>query len=157
MTSRSIWSVLLLGLVMGLSACSPADPVDDRPGQPVAQRKKLFKQILNTLEPMGLMARERQPFKADEFLRRAQELKVLSGQPWTHFGPGTDYPPSRAKPEVWLKAAEFDQARQKFIDATNQLAEVAATGQLEKLKAPVQQVQDQCLACHREFRQKGPL
>ena len=153
MPFRSSLTALLLCLLTGLIACSPADPVDDRPGQPVAQRKKLFKQILNTLEPMGLMVRERQPFKADEFQRRARDLKELSVQPWIHFGPGTDYSPSRAKPEVWLKAAEFDQARQKFIDATNQLAEVAATGQLEKVKAPVQHVQDQCLSCHREFRQ----
>ena len=122
------WPLLALCLLTGLMACSPADPPDDRPGQPVAQRKKLFKQILNTLEPMGLMARERQPFKAEEFQRRARELKELSTQPWSHFGPGTDYAPSHAKPEVWLKPAEFEQARQKFVDATGRLAEAAAAG-----------------------------
>lgn len=125
---------------------------DTHPGQPVTKRKLVFKQILRNFEPMGMVVRGRKPYQKDQFLQYAVELQTLSTQPWKYFTPDSNYSPTRAKPEVWQKPAQFKQAQQKFIAASAQLVEGAKTGNMDVIRADYGKVADSCKACHREFR-----
>jgi cytochrome c556 len=54
-----------------LTACG--EPEDTRPGQPVAQRRAAFKEILKSFEPMGLQLRN-QRYDAKQFSLLANNL-----------------------------------------------------------------------------------
>ena len=133
-----------------LASCG-AEP-DTHAGQPVTKRKLVFKQMLRTFEPMGLMVRGREPYSKADFLTQAVALQKLSTQPWTYFTPDSNYKPTRAKADVWQKPAEFKQAQQKFIDATQQLAKTAQGDDLESIRRDFGKVEESCKSCHQQFR-----
>lgn len=143
------WSWVVLVAVLGLSACGHEDT---HPGQPVTKRKLVFKQMLRTLEPMGLIVRGKNSYDSAQFLQLATKLQSLSTQPWQYFTPDSNYPPTRAKPDVWNKPAEFKQAQQKLIAATDQLANVAKSGNLDTIRPAFGAVESSCKACHQQFR-----
>src|SRR5574343_1389115 len=101
-----------------LAACG--EPEDTRPGQPVKHRQQAFKDIIKSFEPMGVMLRKGS-FDAERFDKLSAELVAKRDLPWSHFGPDTNYPPTKATPEVWSKPAEFDKEKQAFIAATDKL------------------------------------
>lgn len=143
--------LLALTLALLLSACDSA-PTDTHPDQPVSKRKAVFKQMMRTLEPMGMVARNRQDYQQQEFLASALELQQLSTQPWVHFTPDSNYPPTRAKAEVWQKPAEFRQAQQDLQSATERLVKAARSGNPDLVRPAVNEVEKSCKACHNQFR-----
>lgn len=141
-------SLILTALLAGCNA----PPPDTHPDQPVTKRKVIFKQMTRTLEPMGLVARERKDYQPEAFLASAQELAALAAQPWAHFPPDSNYPPSRALPAVWEKATDFKQAQQDFQAATQQLIKAGEARDMALIQKAVNTVQDSCKACHDQFR-----
>lgn len=139
----------LLAIVFSLSACGQTDT---HPGQPATKRKAIFKQFLHTVESMGKVVRGRKPYDQAEFLQQAMKLQSLSTQPWKYFTPDSNYSPTRAKPDVWVKPAEFKQAQQKFIAATNKFVSAAQTGNLDVIRPDFSDVEQSCKACHQQFR-----
>ncbi len=148
--SSRFWMPVLLVAVLGLSACGQG--ADNHPGQPVTKRKLVFKQILRTLEPMGQTVRGTNPYDSAQFLDLANQLQTLSTQPWVYFTPDSNYPPTRAKPDVWSKPDAFKQAQQKFIGATAVLATAAKSGNLDTIRPAFNAVESSCKACHQQFR-----
>lgn len=145
----------LLACAVLLSACS--DRVKDtHPEQLVSKRQALFKQFTKTLEPMGLVARERQDYVKADFLASALALQELSKQPWVYFTADGNYPPTRAKPEVWSKSGEFRQAQDSFLTSVNKLVDVSGSADLPAIRANVEAVQKNCKSCHDQFRSDVP-
>jgi len=147
MIKRLTLVVLCLSL---LSACG-GEVEDTRPGQPVAHRRAAFKAILRSFEPIGVMMRT-DNFDPEQFARRAGEVKKLRDAPWQYFLPDTNYPPTKAKPEVWADVARFEADRDTFLKATDHLAEVAGTADKEVAKAAFEAVQNACSDCHKAFK-----
>ncbi len=141
---------LLSVCALTLVACSSEIP-DTHPDQPVTKRQQAFKAMLRTFEPMGTMLKDRR-YDADAFARLANELSSLREQPWSHFGPDTNYPPTKALAAVWEKPAEFEQRRQSFIEASDRLIAAAAARNEAEARSTYAAVQDSCKACHRDFR-----
>lgn len=145
----------LLACAVLLSACS--DRVKDtHPEQLVSKRQALFKQFTKTLEPMGLVARERQGYVKADFLASALALQELSKQPWVYFTADGNYPPTRTKPEVWSKSGEFRQAQDSFLTSVNKLVDVSGSADLPAIRASVEAVQKNCKSCHDQFRSDVP-
>jgi cytochrome c556 len=134
-----------------LTACDNAAK-DTHPDKLVTKRIAIFKQFTRTLEPMGLVARERQDFNKREFLANALELEKLAPQPWAYFTPDGNYPPTHAKAEVWQKPVEFKDAQDKYQATVSQLVKAAQTGDLETIRPAVNEVQKSCKSCHNQFR-----
>jgi len=139
-------------VLLGLSACSERAK-DTHPQRWVSQRQAVFKDFTRTLEPMGLMARERKPFQAAEFQAAAQALQQLSTKPWPLFPADSNYAPTKAQPAVWVQTADFQRAQQAFQTSVAQLVQAAQTGTLTAARPAVEQVQQRCKACHDQFRQ----
>ena len=134
-----------------LAACS--DRVKDtHPQQLVSKRQAIFKKFTKTLEPMGLVARDRQDYVRADFLASALALQELSSQPWAYFTADGNYPPTRAKPEVWSQAGEFKQAQDSFLANVNKLVDVSGSADLSAIRASVQAVEKSCKSCHDQFR-----
>lgn len=141
---------LLLSLLT-LAACGEVE--DTRPGQPVKQRQTAFKEIIKVFEPMGTMLRTNR-YDADRFAMLATELVARRDAPWTHFGPDTNYPPTKAKAAVWSNAAEFEQERQAFLLATDALLAAAKGKQLAPIEAAYKKTYETCQSCHKGFKEK---
>ena len=144
-----IMGMVLTGLLLA-SGCSSNE--DTHPGQPVTHRKLLFKQMVRTLEPMGLMVRGRRDYDPEQFIVLAGQLKGLSTKPWVYFTPDSNYPPTRAKPDVWDKPADFRAAQQKFINAADALVTAASSRNMDTIKPSFAAVESSCKACHQQFR-----
>jgi cytochrome c556 len=143
--------IALLAVAVLLSACS--DRVKDtHPQQLVSKRQALFKQFTQALEPMGLVARDRQDYTKSDFMASALALKELSSQPWAYFTADGNYPPTRAKPEVWSQAGEFKQAQDRFLVNVNKLVDVSGSADLPAIRASVEAVEKSCKSCHDQFR-----
>lgn len=136
--------------VLLLASCG--GPADTHPGQPVTKRKQAFKSMLRSFEPMGLVVRGKKEYDRQKFLDYATDLQQLADQPWQYFTPGSDYPPTRAKPAVWQQPERFHEARQKLTDSVRHLTEVAKDGNLDTIRPAYAEVAKNCQACHREFR-----
>ena len=143
--------ILLLSLALPLLLTACGEPADTLPDKPVTQRRAAFNTILKAFEPMGMMLRDKR-YDADAFARMADEFSRLRDQPWAHFGADTNYPPTKAKPAVWEKPAEFEQRRQEFTAATERLLAAAAARNEAEARSTYAAVQDSCKACHNDFR-----
>jgi cytochrome c556 len=142
---------LLIGITALLGACG--DRVKDtHPQQLVSKRQAIFKKFTSTLEPLGLVARDRKDYVKAEFVASAQALQELSSQPWVYFSADGNYPPTRAKPEAWLKPAEFKQAQESYLANVDQLVKVSGSGDMPAIRASVDAVQKSCKSCHEQFR-----
>jgi cytochrome c556 len=150
--SRLLIAILsLLAATVALTGCSQEAP-DNHPDQPVSKRRAVFKEFTRTLEPMGMVARDRATYNAATFLTQAQALQKLSAQPWPLFTPDSDYPPTKADSKVWQQPAEFKTAQAQFQQVVDELAQAATGTDLDHIKTSVNNVQKSCKACHDAFR-----
>lgn len=142
-------AVILLFVALSLSACGGVDP-----NSPQGKRQTLFKQMLKTSEDLGGMLRGRLAFDEKRFAAGAQALDQLSRQPWQHFPQIAESERSTAKPEVWQQQERFQQLARELEGATAALASASQVQPLkpEALTPLVQRVEDDCEACHKEFR-----
>lgn len=141
----------LLVCTLVLSACSDAAK-DTHPQQLLTKRVAVFKKMTQTLEPLGLVARGRKDYVKPEFVEGAQALKDLASQPWAFFTADGNYPPTRAKPEVWSQPTEFKQAQDKYLASVDKLVAVAGSADLPTISAAVNEVEKSCKSCHQQFR-----
>jgi cytochrome c556 len=143
---------LPIALAFSLSACS--DQVEDtRPGQPVKMRQTAFKEMLRVFEPMGTMLRDGK-YDAGKFEALATDLITKRNGPWGNFGPDTNYPPTKARLEVWTNQVQFDQAQVAFFRSTDALLSAAKAKDLKSVTTAYANVYDLCQSCHREFKKK---
>jgi cytochrome c556 len=143
--------ITLVAATALLVACS--DRVKDtHPEQLVTKRQALFKQFTKTFEPLGLVARNRQDYVRADFMASALALQELSSQPWAYFTADGNYPPTRAKPEVWSQAGEFKLAQDSFLANVKKLADVSGSADLPAIRASVEAVEKSCKSCHDQFR-----
>lgn len=133
-----------------LTACG--EPEDTRPGQPVTQRRAAFKEILKSFEPMGLQLRN-QRYDAKQFSILANNLNKAKEGPWAHFGPDTNYPPTKAKAAVWSEPEKFETSRQSFFKAAEALVVAAESHDLKQIKLAYETLHDTCRTCHKSFKE----
>ncbi len=141
----------VLAVTLGLAACSEA-PKDTHPEQLVSKRQALFKQFTRTLEPMGLVARDREPYQPNALLAQAQELQRLATQPWPLFTPDGNYPPTKALAKVWEEPAAFEQAQRLYITRVDALVAAAQGRDVAVVRKAVNDVELACKSCHDGFR-----
>jgi cytochrome c556 len=143
-------TLLLLALPLLLTACG--EPEDTRPGQPVTQRRAAFKEILKSFEPMGLQLRN-QRYDAKQFSILANNLNQAKDGPWSHFGPDTNYPPTKAKAALWSEPEKFAASSQSFIKAAEALVVAAASQDVKQITPAYEALHDTCRTCHKSFKE----
>jgi cytochrome c556 len=92
----------------------------------LSKRKALFKDFTRTFEPLGLVARDREPYDAAAFIASALELQRLSTLPWVYFTADGNYPPTRALPAVWAEPEAFEQAQARYQASVTRLVQAGA-------------------------------
>ena len=147
---RFVGLIAMLVVASTLSACGKAK--DTHPDQWVTKRRAAFKLMLESLEPLGQVSRDKLPYNAEHFLRGAKDLEELSKAPWMLFPADSNYAPTEANPEVWSQPSEFKAAQDHYTAAVRELVKAAEGGQVDAVKSAVNAVQKSCKACHTQFR-----
>ncbi|WP_296491569.1 cytochrome c [Rhodoferax sp.] len=147
--------ITLIAATALLGGCSERAK-DTHPQQLVSKRQAIFKNFTKTLEPMGLVARDRQEFVRAEFVASAMALQELSSQPWPYFTADGNYPPTRAKAEVWSRPGDFKEAQDSYLASVEKLVQAAQSADLPAVRTSVQAVEKSCKSCHDQFRNDAP-
>ncbi|WP_374328064.1 cytochrome c [Azonexus sp.] len=148
---QKIGRIALLALCSAtlLGACG--EPEDTRPGQPVKTRQTAFKEMIKVFEPMGVMLRGKR-YEEEKFLRLATALHEKRDGPWAHFGPDTNYPPTKATPLVWQEPERFARQRDGFLKATDELLAAARSKDQARIQAAYDAAYASCQDCHKPFK-----
>jgi cytochrome c556 len=149
MMKNRIYQALALVSLIFVAACGEVE--DTRPGQPVKTRQEAFKEIIRSFEPMGVMLREKR-YEEDRFLSLATRLVERRDAPWAHFGPDTNYPPTKATERVWQEPERFIAEKEKFLAATDALLAAARSKDKTAVEKTYQAVYDSCQSCHKPFK-----
>jgi cytochrome c556 len=142
---------LLFPFVLSLCLVACGEVEDTRPGQPVAQRQEAFKVILRSFEPMGIQLRQNK-YEAESFLTHARRLAEVKDAPWAHFGPDTQYPPSKSDDSLWQEMDNFTAERDKFLQAVEALKVAAESRSADQARAAYAPVQESCRSCHKRYK-----
>jgi cytochrome c556 len=141
---------ILVVTLQGLTACNH-ESTDDHPGQPVTQRRALFRKIGHALEQMALVLRYRRDYDPQEFSANALELNRLASLPWVHFPSGSDYAPSHAKSVIWSEPDAFKEMQQLFENSTARLLNASQSHDIVAIREAHELVVKSCRACHDKF------
>jgi cytochrome c556 len=136
----------------GLQGCT-GQIEDTQPGQPVKTRQVAFQEILKVFEPMGVMLRTNQ-YEPERFAALAAELLTVRNAPWFHFGPDTNYPPTKAQAIVWTQSDEFEAKKSAFFAATDALNTAAQTKEKDLASPAYFKAYDTCKSCHDQFKKR---
>ena len=63
-----------------------------------------------------------------------------------------DSPPTRAKPEVLPKVADFKSAQDNYLATVEQLVKVSGNADLNAIRDAVNNIEKSCKSCHNQFR-----
>ena len=92
------------------------------------------------------------PVDNDRFVKAATDMATLSTMVAEAFPAGSDVAGSRALPDVWTNAADFDAKVQDFQAAAMALADTAEAGGFAAAQGSVDALAQTCGACHRPYR-----
>lgn len=110
--------------------------------------------MIKLREAMSSPFRGRSEFNGDLFLQQAQQLQQLSGKPWplfTEFNAPAEQG-SQAKDNIWQDKPIFNQHRQRFEAAVNELEIAANSRDPEQIRPKLAALEESCKACHQRFR-----
>jgi cytochrome c556 len=137
-----------------LTMAAPASAQFAKAEDAVKYRQSALFVMQQNFSRVAGMAAGKIPFDAKAAADSAAVAEFASKLPWAGFGPGTDKPESKAKPEIWTSKAKFDDYARKMETEMVKLAVAAKSGNLDGIKAAVNATGGACKACHDDFRTK---
>lgn len=144
------WALAALMLAAGTALAQEASPG----GKAVLTRQAHYKELGKAFGGLGAELKKEAPDKA-ALAADAAAVKGLAQQLPTWFPKGSGPEAgvkTAAKAEVWSDAAGFDAAVAKLQGETAKLADVAASGDLDAVKAQFRTTAGACNACHEKYR-----
>jgi cytochrome c556 len=145
---------LALSAALGLVIALPASAQFQKPEDAIKYRKASFTLLASHFGRLGPMIQGKVPFDAKVVQDNIAIAAVVAPLPFAGFIDGTDKGETKAKPEVWSKAADFKTASTKMVDAMNALNAAAKTGDADKIKAAFGDTGKTCKGCHDDFRKE---
>ncbi|HEX4713008.1 cytochrome c [Phenylobacterium sp.] len=160
MALRKIMTALAVTATLGVAAAGAALAAETQPapttagGKALVARQAHFKEQGAAFKAIGDELRKDSPDKA-VIAANATKVKGTAAALPTWFpkgsGPETGLK-TAAKPDVWSDAAGFEAAAMKLQVETTKLADVAAGGDLDAIKAQFRATGGACKNCHDKFR-----
>lgn len=118
----------------------------------VKARMDEMKDMAASLKAIGEMVKGETAFDADAAREAAASIAGHSRRIEDLFPEGSDHEPSRAKPIVWKKRAQFAEAATSLVQAAGDLGGASAKG-VEALRPALAGVGQACKTCHETFRE----
>ena len=123
-----------------------------KPEDAVKYRKNALFVMQQNFGRVAGMASGKIPFDAKVAADSAQVAEFVGRLPWAAFGDGTDKGDTRAKPEIWIEKAKFNEYADKMNLEMSKLAAAAKTGNLDSIKTAVTATSGTCKTCHDAYR-----
>src|SRR5215472_9509959 len=150
MHRTTIWALSALILAAGGALAQEATPG----GKAVLARQTHYKELGKVFGGIGAELRKDAPDKA-AIAADATTANGLAQQLPTWFPKGSGPEAgvkTAAKAEIWSDAAGFDAAVAKLQAETGKLADAAAGGDVDAIKAQFRATAGACNACHEKYR-----
>lgn len=142
-----------LPLSLILLAASASASAQAKPEDVIRYRKSAYTLLLWNWMPMNAMVRDRVPFDAAEFARRAERVAALTPQLLEGFPEGSGSgAPTEAKPEIWTDFADFTSKMKDLERESAALATIAKGGDEAKMREQFAKVGGACKACHDKYK-----
>lgn len=98
-------------------------------------------------------------FDKEEVVKAANAIQAVANSGMgALYLPGTDkgtgWESSRAKPEIWTEKEKLGKAAMAFNKEANEMAKVAATGNVDAVKEQLGKLSGTCKSCHDDFKVK---
>ena len=98
-------------------------------------------------------------YNKDEVIKAANAIAALANAGiGTLYGPGTEtgkgWHDTTVKPELFTDGKKVGEVAGNFNKEANELAKIAATGDVAAVKAQYTKLTQTCKACHDDFRKK---
>jgi cytochrome c556 len=98
-------------------------------------------------------------FDKEEVVKAANAIQAIANSGMgALYLPGTDkgtgWEASRAKPEIWTEKEKLGKAAMAFNKEANEMAKVAAIGNLDAVKEQLGKLSGTCKGCHDDFKAK---
>lgn len=130
----------------------PAAAQFAKPEDAIKYRKSALFVMQQNFGRVAAMAGGKAPFDPKVAAESAAVAEYMSKLPWAGFVEGTDKGDTKAKPEIWMDKAKFDDYAQKTQIELGKLNAAAKTGSLDSIKTAVGAVGGSCKTCHDAFR-----
>ena len=145
--------VIRIALLVAAAVASPSIAQQMKPEDQITMRKSVYNVMQYRLVQLDAMAKGKVAFDKEEAVRSAETIALLSALPKRFFGEGTGGEPTRAKPEIWTKRADFDAKMDAMIREANQFAQaVKAANDAAGLAKPIDALDKACKNCHDDYR-----
>jgi len=147
---------LLAALAITLSAGAMAQQAP-KPEQQIKWRQSAY-QVL-AWNTGRIKANVEGQYNKDEVIKAANAIAALANAGiGTLYGPGTEtgkgWHDTTVKPELFTDGKKAGEVAGNFNKEANELAKVAATGDVAAVKAQYTKLTQTCKACHDDFRKK---
>lgn len=137
-------------LALGVSGVAVADQYEDA----IEYRQAAFTLIKGNFGPMGAMVKDKIPFDSKAFAEHAANVAAIAPMADDGFIDGSDMGDTKAKAAIWENRADFDEKMSHFQKLSEELAVVAKSGDMDKIKPKFGAVGKSCKACHDDFKSK---
>lgn len=143
----------MLPLSLALLLASGQTPAQTKPEDVIRYRKAQYTVLLWNWMPLNAMVRDRIPFDAAEFTRRAERIATVPPQLLEGFAEGSgEGAPTDARPEIWKDFADFTAKMKNLERETTALAKIARSGDEAAMRAQFAKTGQACKACHDKYK-----
>ena len=139
------------GVMVGVAH---ADEEDDAAVERAVEYRQAVMTILGrNMNLMGAMIKQQLPYDQKTFTRLAKDLDATANLDLlAGFPRGSLNEESDAKRDIWHNVEDFEQKYYKMQSASNDVKQVAETGDEAKIKPVFFELAKACKACHKAYR-----
>lgn len=149
MTRLARFALIAAGVAVGGVAVAQSAA----PERAIQYRQNVYGLVGWNFTAMSQMVRGQRDFDGAEFARRAERVAQLSKMLDEGFPDGSDKgAKTEALPAIWRNRADFDAKMADFQREAAALAEVAAGGDVDAIKAQFGKTGGTCKACHDKYK-----
>ena len=124
-----------------------------KPESAIHYRQSVYTMIGWNFVPMVDMIKNKTPWDAAEFAKRADRIAALAPQLLEGFPEGSDKgAETEAKPDIWKNMDDFKSKMNDLVRETRSLADVAKTNDEAKTREQFKKTAGACKSCHDKYR-----